>query len=87
MHFLRSDETYEMEADMETIEVIRNILAENLDIDPALVTEESTFDSLNIDSLDMVELICSLEDTLDIDFGEPEGLMNVGDVIMHIESL
>jgi len=72
---------------METIEVIRNILAENLDIDPALVTEESTFDSLNIDSLDMVELICSLEDTLDIDFGEPEGLMNVGDVIMHIESL
>ena len=87
MHFLRSDETNEMEADMETIEVIRNILAENLDIDPALVTEESTFDSLNIDSLDMVELICSLEDTLDIDFGEPEGLMNVGDVIMHIESL
>jgi len=87
LHFLRSDETYEMEADMETIEVIRNILAENLDIDPALVTEESTFDSLNIDSLDMVELICSLEDTLDIDFGEPEGLMNVGDVIMHIESL
>jgi len=87
LHFLRSDETYEMEADMETIEVIRNILAENLDIDPALVTEESTFDSLNIDSLDMVELICSLEDTLDIDCGEPEGLMNVGDVIMHIESL
>ena len=87
MHFPRSDETNEMETDMETIEVIRNILAENLDIDPALVTEESTFDSLNIDSLDMVELICSLEDTLDIDFGEPEGLMNVGDVIMHIESL
>ncbi|MBR3181534.1 MAG: acyl carrier protein [Eggerthellaceae bacterium] len=72
---------------METIEAIREILAENLDIDPASVTEESTFDSLAIDSLDMVQLICDLEDKLDIDFGEPEGLQNVGDVIKHIESL
>ncbi len=72
---------------MGTIDAIRDILAENLDIDPASVTEESTFDSLNIDSLDMVQLICDLEDRLDIDFGEPEGLANVGDVIAHIESL
>lgn len=72
---------------METIEVIREILAENLDIDPASVTEESTFDSLSIDSLDMVQLICDLEDKLGIDFGEPEGLENVGDVIRHIDSL
>ena len=72
---------------MTTIDAIRAILAENLDIAPDSVTEESTFDSLNIDSLDMVQLICDLEDMLDIDFGEPEGLLNVGDVIAHIESL
>ncbi len=72
---------------MTTIDAIRAILAENLDIAPESVTEESTFDSLNIDSLDMVQLICDLEDMLDIDFGEPEGLLNVGDVIAHIESL
>ena len=72
---------------MATIDTIREILAENLDIEPESVTEESTFDSLNIDSLDMVQLICDLEDMLDIDFGEPEGLLNVGDVIAHIESL
>ena len=72
---------------MTTIDAIRAILAENLDIEPESVTEESTFDSLNIDSLDMVQLICDLEDMLDIDFGEPEGLLNVGDVIAHIESL
>lgn len=72
---------------METIDVIRDILVENLDIDPTSVTELSTFDSLNIDSLDMVQLICDLEDRLDIDFGEPEGLLNVGDVVAHIESL
>ena len=72
---------------MTTIDAIRAILAENLDIAPESVTEESTFDSLNIDSLDMVQLICDLEDMLDIDFGEPEGLQNVGDVVKHIDSL
>ena len=72
---------------MATIDVIREILQENLDIEPASVTEESTFDSLDIDSLDMVELICDLEDKLGIDFGEPEGLQNVGDVVKHIDSL
>lgn len=72
---------------MEAIDAIREILAENLDIAPESVTEESTFESLNIDSLDMVELICGLEDKLDIDFGEPEGLLNVGDVVRYLESL
>ena len=72
---------------MATIDVIREILAENLDIEPASVTDESTFESLNIDSLDMVQLVCDLEDKLGIDFGEPEGLVNVGDVVKHIESL
>ena len=72
---------------MTTIDTIKDILHENLDIDPADITEESTFESLNIDSLDMVELICDLEDKLGIDFGEPEGLQNVGDVIKHIDSL
>ncbi len=72
---------------MATIDTIKEILAENLDIDPQNVNEESTFESLNIDSLDMVQLICDLEDKLDIDFGEPEGLANVGDVVKHIESL
>lgn len=72
---------------MATIDVIREILAENLDIAPESVTEESTFESLSIDSLDMVQLVCDLEERLDIDFGDPEGLMNVGDVIAHVESL
>ena len=72
---------------MATIDIIREILAENLDIAPENVTEESTFDSLEIDSLDMVQLVCDLEDRLNIDFGEPEGLLNVGDVVKHIESL
>ena len=72
---------------MATIDTITEILEENLDIDPANVTEEATFESLGIDSLDMVELICELEDRFDIDFGEPEGLKTVGDVVAYVDDL
>lgn len=72
---------------MATIDTITNILHENLDIDPDTVTEASTFESLGIDSLDMVELICDLEEACEVDFGEPEGLNTVGDLVSYIDSL
>lgn len=72
---------------MATIDTIKDVLQENLDIDPTNVTPESTFETLGVDSLDLVELICELEDRLDIDFGEPEGLTTLADVVAHIESL
>lgn len=72
---------------MATIDTVRDILQRNLEIDPAAVTEESTFESLGIDSLDMVELICDLEDELGIDFGEPEGLATTADLVAYIDAL
>ena len=66
---------------MATLDTIKNILNENLDIDPETVGEESTFESLGIDSLDMVELICDLEEACEVDFGEPENLETVGDLV------
>lgn len=72
---------------MATIDTITNILQENLDIDPDTISEASTFESLGIDSLDMVELICDLEEACEVDFGEPEGLDTVGDLVSYIDSL
>jgi acyl carrier protein len=72
---------------MATIDTIRDILHENLDIDPASVNEDSTFDSLGIDSLDMVELVMTLEERCGIEFGEPEGLHTVGDIVKYVDSL
>ena len=72
---------------MATIDTIKDVLQENLDIDPTNVTPESTFETLGVDSLDLVGLICELEDRLGIDFGEPEGLTTLTDVVAHIESL
>ena len=53
---------------MAAIDTIKEVLQENLNIDPSTVSEDSTLESLNIDSLDMVELICELEDKEGIDF-------------------
>lgn len=72
---------------MATIDTIKEVLQDNLDIEPETVTENSTFDSLGIDSLDMVELICDLEEKCDVDFGEPEGLETVGDLVEYIDNL
>ena len=72
---------------MSKLAALKAILAENLDIDPESVKSDSTFESLGIDSLDLLEIITELEDRLDIDFGEPEGLQNVGDLVNYLETL
>ena len=72
---------------MTTLETIQEILNENLDIAPATVAAASTFESLGIDSLDMVELVCESENRFDIELGEPEGLDTVGKLVEYIDSL
>ncbi len=72
---------------MSKLAVLKAILAENLDIDPESVNSDSKFESLGIDSLVLLEIITELEDRLDIDFGEPEGLQNVGDLVNYLETL
>ena len=73
--------------DMATIDTIKDILSENLDIAPEKVTDDTTFQDLGIDSLDMVELICDLEERCGIDFGEPEGIENIGQLVTYVDSL
>ena len=72
---------------MATLDTIKDILQENLDIAPENVDEDSTFESLGVDSLDMVELICEPEERLDVDFGEPEGLETMGDLVEYVDNL
>ena len=72
---------------MATIDTVKEVLVENLDLEADKITEEATLESLGIDSLDMVELICDLEEACDVDFGEPEGLDTVGSLVEYIDSL
>ncbi|MCI9129006.1 MAG: acyl carrier protein [Eggerthellaceae bacterium] len=72
---------------MATIDIVREVLVDNLDLNPDDITAEATMDSLGIDSLDMAELICDIEEKCDIDFGEPEGITTIGGIVEHIDSL
>lgn len=71
---------------MATLDTVRSILVENLDIKPEGVVEDATLVQLGIDSLDMVELICDIEDQCDVELGEPEGIETVGQLVSYIDS-
>lgn len=51
------------------------------------MTEDATLDALGIDSLDMTEVVCAIEDELGIEFGEPDGIDTVGQLVGYIDGL
>lgn len=72
---------------MATIDTIRNILNENLDIEPESIQPETTFESLEIDSLDMTELVCAVEEEFDIEMDNLEDIKTIDDLVERIDSL
>lgn len=68
---------------------VKDIIVEQLGVDPAEVTEEKAFvEDLNADSLDLTELIMTLEERMDLEISEEEAasLKTVGDVIRFIKN-
>lgn len=72
---------------MATLDTVRDLLVSNLDVDPEAVTEDATLDSLDIDSLDMVELVCDLEEECGVELGELDDIQTIGQLVAHIDSL
>lgn len=50
----------------------RTILAEQLNIDENDITLETSFEEINADSIDIVEMIMALEDIHDVEFPEED---------------
>lgn len=66
---------------------IRSYLSEQLDIPAEEMDRDTTFESLHVDSLDMVEMVMDMEEELGIDF-EMDGdvkLETIGDLADYIE--
>lgn len=71
-------------------EKVRDIIAEQLGLDPEEITMESSFiDDLGADSLDIVELIMALEEEFDIEIPDEdaEKIKTVGDVVEYLSNL
>ncbi len=60
-------------------------LAEKTGTEASTITEQSTFAELNLDSLDTVDVLMSLEDTFGVSLEVSEDMKCVGDVVRHIQ--
>ena len=68
--------------------LIRKLVAEQLDVTEEQVTSEARFiDDLGADSLDIVELVMTIEEEFDIEIPDEdaEGIATVGDAIAYVE--
>ena len=69
-------------------EKLQEIIADVLNVDPNEVTMETTFaDDLGADSLDVVDMLMSLEDEFDVEIPDDqiEKIHTVGDLVSYIE--
>ena len=68
-------------------EKLANYAAKQLELDVADITPESSFESLGIDSLDIVEMIMDLETELGVELDlEDQKIATFGELAAFIES-
>ena len=69
-------------------EKVRDILCAQLDLEQDEVTMTSNIvENLGADSLDMVDLVMSIEDEFELEVADEdiEGIKTVGDIVRYIE--
>ena len=70
-------------------EKLRDMICDQLDLDPENVTEESLIiEDLGADSLDIVDLVMTIEEEFNVEVPdeEIENIRTVGDVVKFIEA-
>ena len=66
-------------------EKIQEMMVESLSLEKDNIKLESTFESLEIDSLDVFELVTEIEEEFDIEIEDAENLKSVQDLVAYIE--
>lgn len=66
-------------------EKIQEMMVESLSLERDDIKLESTFESLEIDSLDVFELVTEIEEEFDIEIEDAENLKSVQDLVAYIE--
>lgn len=73
----------------EIVEKLSEVAADVLGVEPEEVTEETSFDDMEADSLERLQLVTAIEDEFDIEIPDDklESLNSMDDVINVIEEL
>lgn len=64
---------------------VKEIMMENLSIEEESITLEITFESLEIDSLDVFQLVMEVEEAFGIQIENPENMKTIKDLVNYIE--
>jgi len=69
-------------------ERVQKIICDQFDFDPEMITEDTTLDDVDADSLDVYDLAQSLEVAFDVTFREEalEEIKCVGDIVRFLEN-
>lgn len=67
---------------------VKEIIADQLEVAIDKLRMETTFEDIDADSLDIVELVMALEEEFDLEISdqEIENIKTVGDVVKYIDS-
>jgi len=74
--------------EQEIFDKLKTIIMEQLGVSEELITMEATFvDDLSADSLDIVELVMSIEETFEMEIpdAEAEKIVTIGNVVDYIK--
>lgn len=71
---------------MSVFEKVQEIIVEELGKEASEITLETSFESLDADSLDIFQIINEIEDEYDIAIETEDGLNTVGDLVKFVDA-
>ena len=91
MNILKYEKSFlEGGVEMSTVfDKVKNIIVEQLDVDEESITLETSFEDLDADSIDIVELIMAIEEEFSIEIPDEdvEKLTTVGAAVEYISQM
>lgn len=74
---------------MDTLEKVCSIVNERFELSDLVLSEDTTWEEIGADSIDLVDLIAAVEDAFGISIPDEaiENLKSLGDVASYVDSL